>query len=161
MAFDDPQNALLERQIEAVAGDLRLIVHMLDADGQATWHLAARSVPPALPGWVSISCGRERTTRAAMCAVEAEADRHASATPGSQPPQAQARLEHLGVEFLLAPVASRGTLWTIYPASGPATGADSGTAYGDDSFPDAFGAAHAAIDNWLASHPADRVHTLH
>jgi len=161
MTFDDPQNALLERQIEAVAGDLRLIVHMLDADGQATWHLAARSVPPAPPGWVSISCGKERTTQAAMHAVEAEASRRASAGPGSQPTQGQSRLKHLGVEFLLAPVAPRGTQWTIYPASGPENGVDSGTAYGEDSFPTAFEAAQAAIDRWLSSHPHDGLHMVH
>lgn len=161
MVSDDRQNTLLERQIEAVAGDFRLIVHMLDADGQARWHLAARSVAPAPPGWVSISCGRERTTLAAMHAVEAEANRRADTAPGAQPLQGQARLKHAGVEFLLAPVASRGTSWTIYPTSGPANGADSGASYGDNSFPDAFEAAQAAIDTWLTLHPADRGSTVH
>ncbi len=157
MAIDDPQNALLERQIEAVLGDLRLIVHTLDMDGQAIWHLAARSVPPAPPGWISICSGSEPTTQAAMCAVEAEASRWASAMPGSQPPQGQARLKHCGVEFLLTPVAPRGTMWAIYPASGSAEG----TIDGEDSFRKAFEAAQAAIDRWLNLHPADRVRTIH
>lgn len=143
-------------------GNLRLVVHTLGSGGQATWHVAERTSPSADAAWVSIACGQENTTTAAMSMAEAEASRLTyAATSGDPPPTEQARLEHLGVAFFLAPIVPVGTLWTIYPASEPADGADSGVVFGEGSFETAIGQAQAAIGTWLLAHPDDRVSAIH
>jgi len=143
-------------------GNLRLVVHTGGSTGQATWHVAKRASPSADAAWVSIACGQENTTTAAMSMAEAEAARltHA-AISHNPPPTEQARLEHLGVTFFLAPIVPMGTLWTIYPASELADGADSGVVFGEGSFAIAIGQAQAAIGIWLLAHPHDRVSVAH